>query len=374
MIYHLIMSTTASSAQQAEDEIYEFEVEYKPIAGKAQKENIKVKVADMLKAQKEITKGDAIVEYAEFLKKVKYPLDTETNRKANITEFEKATGKITQWNESLQDKDISDILILLKKYEKTLKFGEQFTGCEDKDKNTPEAALGLSPNNVLEVKKQGRAQEKAIVVLSRLNQSIRLVPQEGYKFLAISSGPVGNPSPSSNSAMSDSTDSDPLPEYNGYGKTSNTSQVVYDLHQVSLKLKAPHNAKSFSFDFNFFSAEYPNYVNKSYNDTFYATIEAASTNNSKRTNITFDPEHNPIEVDNNYFQKPFHPIPNTGTGFDAHGSTGWLRTNWPIQGGETFTITFSIHDEGDGVYDSLVILDNFQWHNYEAVGTTDPLN
>jgi len=76
-------------------------------------------------------------------------------------------------------------------------------------------------------------------------------------------------------------------------------------------------------------------------------------------------------VDNNYFQNAFHPIPNTGTGFDHDGSTGWLRTSWPIEAGETFTLTFSIHDEGDGIFDSVVILDNFRFYEYPAVGTTD---
>ena len=47
---------------------------------------------------------------------------------------------------------------------------------------------------------------------------------------------------------------------------------------------------------------------------------------------------------------------------------------WPIRGGEEFRLTFSIHDEGDAVFDSLVLLDNFRWHDFEAVGATDPLN
>ena len=149
---------------------------------------------------------------------------------------------------------------------------------------------------------------------------------------------------------------------------------VYDLHTVKLRLKAPSWAKSFSFDFNFFSAEYPEYVNQDFNDTFYAVIEAVSINRGKRTNISFDSESNPIEVDSNYFQNPFHPIPNTGTGFDRHGSTGWLRTSWPIQGGEKFTLTFSIHDEGDAIYDSLVLIDNFRWNDFEGASVTDPLN
>lgn len=115
-------------------------------------------------------------------------------------------------------------------------------------------------------------------------------------------------------------------------------------------------------------------MNAEFNDTFYAILEAPSTNGNARTNIAFDSEGNPIEVDSNYFQQPFHPIPNTGTGFDGHGSTGWLRTSWPINGGDEFELTFSIHDEGDAIFDSLVVLDNFAWHDYPAVGTTDPLN
>jgi len=38
-----------------------------------------------------------------------------------------------------------------------------------------------------------------------------------------------------------------------------------------------------------------------------------------------------------------------------------LYTNWSINGGETFQIKFHIHDTSDGIYDSLVILDNFHW-------------
>jgi len=74
--------------------------------------------------------------------------------------------------------------------------------------------------------------------------------------------------------------------------------------------------------FNFFSAEYPDFINQNFNDSFYAILEAQSTNGGRPTNISFDPDQNPIEVDNNYFQRRFHPIPNTGTGFDQNGSTG----------------------------------------------------
>ena len=42
-------------------------------------------------------------------------------------------------------------------------------------------------------------------------------------------------------------------------------------------------------------------------------------------------------------------------------STGWLTTTWSIQEGEIFTLTFHVHDTADSGYDSLVLLDNFQW-------------
>jgi hypothetical protein len=160
----------------------------------------------------------------------------------------------------------------------------------------------------------------------------------------------------------------------GPDEQGGSGQPVYDLHQVVLDLEAPAEARSFSFDFNYFSAEYPEYVQASFNDTFYAILEASSTNQGQATNISFDPNKQSIEVDNNYFENEFHPIPNTGTGFDNDGSTGWLRTSWPVRGGEQFTLTFSIHDEGDAIYDSVVLLDNFRFHAYEAVGNTDPLN
>jgi hypothetical protein len=45
----------------------------------------------------------------------------------------------------------------------------------------------------------------------------------------------------------------------------------------------------------------------------------------------------------------------------AGGGTGWLTTSGNIVGGETFTLRFAIWDTSDPIYDSLVLLDNFQW-------------
>ncbi len=371
MIYHLVVAAE-DATEEAGEQVFEFEAEFTPIGGRPERLATKVSVAEMLARGTQIRKGDAVVAYAEMLKAIRYPLDA--NRRENLARFEEAYGEIAAAAEDLADRELREILALLETYGNTLRYGERFPGSRDGQSDQVDAVLGLSPAAVGEVKVSGCCPDRAVAALERLLDSRRLVPMEGYKFLILSSGPVGNPYPAGSGELSSRRYGDPMPEYMGWRRISSRRQRVYDLHQVRLELTAPQEAKSFSFDFNFFSSEYPEYVNQSFNDTFYAVIEAASTNRGRPTNIAFDSNNNSIEVDNNYFQNPFHPIPNTGTGFDMHGSTGWLRTSWPIRGGERFTLTFSIHDEGDAIYDSLVILDNFRWHEYDAVGTTDPLN
>jgi len=204
-----------------------------------------------------------------------------------------------------------------------------------------------------------------------------LSPREGCQMLALSTGAVGEavviPGMSFGGGFSD-----PMPEYNGtqpFGRPDGAN--INDLTTAQLTLTAPPWARSFSFDFVYFSGEFPQYVGSQYNDTFYATVRMDSANGGAPTNVSFDGNGRSIEINNNYFQNEYHPCYEYGSGFDMQGgggSTCWLQTSWPVQGGETFTLTFSIHDEGDAVYSSTVLLDHFQWHKHEAVGATDPVN
>ena len=43
------------------------------------------------------------------------------------------------------------------------------------------------------------------------------------------------------------------------------------------------------------------------------------------------------------------------------GGTNWLKTTAPVEPGETVTVSFIIFDEGDGILDSAVNVDNFRW-------------
>ena len=205
-----------------------------------------------------------------------------------------------------------------------------------------------------------------------------LVAHQGCEMAAISSGPVGQKSPNLGDSLGIPRENqDPLPDYQGNEPTTAEKYITCDRVQLKLQLKAPSNAVGFSFDFIFASSEYAEWVNKSYNDTFYAIMEYDDLNGGATTNISFDTNGNEIEVDTNFFENDEHqcneagsgwaPDDNSGTAIlfeddEKSGSTGWLRTNWNVKPGDAFKLTFSIHDEGDCQFDSIAFIDNWTWH------------
>ncbi len=158
---------------------------------------------------------------------------------------------------------------------------------------------------------------------------------------------------------------------------------------LKLKLRAPTNAQSFSFNFDFFTSEYPEWLCTYYNDAFVAYYDG-SLNTTSDTNISFDSQGNPVSVNNGFFEVPGWPPPSggsdpllNGSGFDGvcnnnyigstykwnsicGGATGWLQTSAPVAPGEEITLHFSIWDTEDHQWDSTVLLDNFAWSASEA--------
>lgn len=137
--------------------------------------------------------------------------------------------------------------------------------------------------------------------------------------------------------------------------------IENDTAWVKVVATPPVNAKGFAFDFLFLSAEYPEFVHSNFNDTFYAV--AKTTTLLEVQNVSFDPNGQPLTVNNSWFEKPQSATqPITNTGFSGVGSSsGWLTTTAPCAPGESLELTFWIHDEGDSIYDSAVIIDNFRW-------------
>ena len=90
------------------------------------------------------------------------------------------------------------------------------------------------------------------------------------------------------------------------------------------------------------------------------------------TNISFDAQNNPVSVNNGFFDVcqaagcyscPAGTSELVGTGMQGGigGGTEWLFTTAPVVAGETIVLELMVFDVSDGVWDSLVLLDDFQW-------------
>lgn len=162
-----------------------------------------------------------------------------------------------------------------------------------------------------------------------------------------------------------------------------------DATGVEVEVRPPSNAKGFSFDFKFYTYEWPNYVCSTFNDFFVALLDPIPAGQADG-NIAFDKMGNPVSVNNAFIEvcgcagNPPNPcfaggkmfdcplgdfdLIGTGFGFDScafcedHGGTGWLRTNAPIEQPNTnIKIRFAVYDSGDGVLDTTTLIDNFRW-------------
>jgi hypothetical protein len=160
---------------------------------------------------------------------------------------------------------------------------------------------------------------------------------------------------------------------------------VNDSVGLKLLIRVPTNAKGFSYDFDFYTSEYIDYVCSEFNDTFVALLKSAIAVDPKANgNISFDTKGNPVNVNSGFFEvcapgskdgKSFACKLGrgelAGTGYegddDQDGATSWLRTKASVKPGEEMEINFIIWNTSDHILQSAVLLDNWQW---TAEGTT----
>lgn len=264
---------------------------------------------------------------------------------------------------------------------------EERTGCDcvDPSEGSVDMLQALeicNPNTVLDLQTYGHAEAVdifeafgAIIPRTLATHDATGLLDNNCRYLMLCSGIAGDTDPQNASGLG-LTDPDPL----GNPEDAN------DLAQVIVQFQVPHNVQGFSFDFIFLSSEYPEFVCSQFNDTFYAIEVDPGLNGGAPTNVSFDGNGNEITVNNNFFEDPDNWTQDlTGTGYDVTDTytscnppeagctppdpcpqiigsgTGWLRTTSPVTPGEIATVTFSIHDEGDNILDSCVIVDNFRW-------------
>ncbi|HEY2516299.1 MAG TPA: choice-of-anchor L domain-containing protein [Polyangiaceae bacterium] len=221
-------------------------------------------------------------------------------------------------------------------------------------------------------------------------------PQQGSRMLALSSGTARDPTDPGYLSVggfdkgytTGYATGFPLPAPACPGVTTG---IPHDGAGLRLTIRVPTNATSLSFNENFFSYEFPEFVCSKYNDAF--TVEMApKPAGISSPNLVFDTFGNPLSVNNVMLQvcapqtaggKQFAcvlgPAALQDTGFDgtdggpAHAATGWLTTQVPIDPslrGKDITLLFAAWDSGDGALDSTVLIDNLTFSTLPGGATT----
>ena len=216
------------------------------------------------------------------------------------------------------------------------------------------------------------------------------MPQEGTRVLALSSGVArapNHPGYESPDGFNKGYKNDTPP---GYPKESPACPGVktgaaHDGAGLEVTIRVPTNARSFLFQENFFTFEYPDFICSEFNDFFVAMLNP-KVPNLPDGNISFDQQGNPVSVNNSLLQVcapqvageknfpcPLGATTLSGTGFESHAATGWLTTHAPVKRGDTVTLLFTLWDSGDGILDSTVLVDKFEWSNQViSCATTTP--
>jgi hypothetical protein len=222
-------------------------------------------------------------------------------------------------------------------------------------------------------------------------------PREGEKFLIMSSGHAADmvvPNMYASSDIAGAVDGGALPpapimvnavsptdtcatdeNLIGTGDCSNTIQEqwdqgsgAHDYVEMRFTTEVPFETFAFSYDFAMFSTEYPVFYQSGFNDMYIGWLESELWTG----NISFDEMGRPISLNAGFLD--YKDAPNDfdcpdpcaapelqGTAMAGHAGTKWLTTTAGVTPGEEITVIFAVFDLSDGILDTVVLLDNFQW-------------
>ncbi len=144
------------------------------------------------------------------------------------------------------------------------------------------------------------------------------------------------------------------------------TKTANDVLYFQFDVKVPKGTYGYNVDFAYFSAEYPEWVNTSFNDM----AALWSTSESYTGNVTFISDNNnsarPLTVTalaQNGLIKFMPDAPELAdTGFDGEGGgTGWATVKGSATPEETFTLAWTVFDKGDSILDTALLIDNWRW-------------
>jgi hypothetical protein len=191
---------------------------------------------------------------------------------------------------------------------------------------------------------------------------------------------------------------------NAPGCPQPANNTAHDPVMLTLHVRVPTNASSFTLHANFFSSEFPEYTCSQFNDFFAVLLDSAYAGaqpNPSDKNLAFYMGANndkiPIGVNlavgniglftqcvngtlgcaTTTFTSVISSCTGVddliGTGLDTPavgmcdgnsvegGATGWLTISGNVKPGEIMTLRIAIWDASDELLDSLVVVDGFQW-------------
>lgn len=209
-----------------------------------------------------------------------------------------------------------------------------------------------------------------------------VTPRAGQRMLGVSSGTARQPSDPGYQSVGGFNKNYTGNHPQGFPKESPacpgvTTGTPHDPTALEIQIRVPSNAQGFSFNFNFYTYEWPGYICSQFND-FFVAILSPIPQGQMDGNISFDGQGNPISVNNAFLDVCNCPNPPCvyggksfdcalgttelqGTGFETGAASSWLKTSAPVEPNQFITIRWGAYDSGDGVLDSTALVDNWEW-------------
>jgi len=208
------------------------------------------------------------------------------------------------------------------------------------------------------------------IVLSSLGN---LLPTQGSSFIMLSTGIAGLV-PVTSGGLNPGNERGNWFQGGRYGNPR-------DRVTFTLTLQVPLYMHYLYYDVQFFTVEYPEYINTQYNDKLTITVNSPSQGITSYV----------IDVNGGDFVLSARDAPLLGTGYNVFATDGnpgtstngvdWLSTNpnptgadagatalvgreHPVSPGEQITVTFNLEDVGDNQFDSTAFIDNLRFSGF----------
>lgn len=216
-------------------------------------------------------------------------------------------------------------------------------------------------------------------------------PREAKAMLALSTGSARAPGQNGYGSPSGVSKNYVSGAPSGYPRTADTCYdepgTPTDGVALELDVRVPSNATSMSFAYQLFSYDFPYEICTAYSDQFVVTMTPAPPG-AVSGNIALDPEGKLLDTSSTSgmrvcesgwyggtdYECPLGVSGLSGTGYEDHAASGWLRSTVPVTPGSLVTLRFAIWDSEDNQSDSLLLLDglSFGTSKVSSVQVTTP--